>query len=120
LRDLQKWELQFTNRFIDKTNHLNLTELIPSHWKEIKPAFSAGSYLTEVFDVSEIQTINEKYKSIAAKRVAATGIHARDSNNRRNFHLKNSLHAVNKKPRWMISEFNRYLRTVLVQPTQHH
>lgn len=56
--------------FIDKTNAINLAELIPSHWKKavIKPAFSAGSYLTEVFDMSEIQTINEKYKSIAAEK----------------------------------------------------
>ena len=34
----------------------------------IKPAFSAGSYLTEVFEISEIQAINEKYKSIAAEK----------------------------------------------------
>jgi glutathione synthase/RimK-type ligase-like ATP-grasp enzyme len=56
--------------FIDKTDALNLAELIPEHWKKavIKPAFSAGSYLTEVFEVSEIQAINEKYKSIAAEK----------------------------------------------------
>ncbi|MFV8334064.1 ATP-grasp domain-containing protein [Flavobacterium sp. GSP14] len=71
LRDLQKLGVTILPTvFIDKTNHLNLTEVIPSHWKKavIKPAFSAGSYLTEVFDVSEIQTINEKYKSIAAEK----------------------------------------------------
>nr|WP_309760795.1 hypothetical protein [Flavobacterium sp.] len=71
LRDLQKLGVTILPTvFIDKTNHLNLTELIPSHWKRavIKPAFSAGSYLTEVFDVSEIQTINEKYKSIATEK----------------------------------------------------
>jgi glutathione synthase/RimK-type ligase-like ATP-grasp enzyme len=56
--------------FIDKTDALNLTELIPSHWNKavIKPAFSAGSYLTEVFEVSEIQAISDKYKSIAAEK----------------------------------------------------
>lgn len=56
--------------FIDKTNHLNLAELIPSRWKKavIKPAFSAGSYLTEVFEKSEIQALNEKYKNIAAEK----------------------------------------------------
>jgi glutathione synthase/RimK-type ligase-like ATP-grasp enzyme len=56
--------------FIDKTNNLNLTELIPADWNKavIKPAFSAGSYLTEVFEKSEIQAISDKYKSIAAKK----------------------------------------------------
>ncbi len=71
LRDLQKLGVTILPTvFIDKTNHLDLTELIPSHWKRavIKPAFSAGSYLTEVFDVSEIQVINEKYKSIATEK----------------------------------------------------
>lgn len=71
LRDLQKLGVTILPTvFIDKTNHLNLTELIPSHWKKavIKPAFSAGSYLTEVFDVSKIQAITEKYKSIATEK----------------------------------------------------
>ena len=71
LRDLQKLGVTILPTvFIDKTNQLNLTEVIPSHWKKavIKPAFSAGSYLTEVFDVSEIHAINEKYISIAAKK----------------------------------------------------
>ena len=56
--------------FIDKTANLNLAELIPAHWKKavIKPAFSAGSYLTEVFEISEIQAISEKYKSIAVEK----------------------------------------------------
>lgn len=56
--------------FIDKTDHLNIAELIPAHWKKavIKPAFSAGSYLTEVFKVSQSQEISEKYKSIAAEK----------------------------------------------------
>ena len=71
LRDLQKLGVTILPTvFIDKTNHLNLTEVIPSHWRKavIKPAFSAGSYLTEVFDVSEIQAINKKYKSIATEK----------------------------------------------------
>lgn len=44
--------------------------MIPSHCKRvvIKPAFSAGSYLTDVFDVSEIQAISKKYKSIATEK----------------------------------------------------
>ena len=73
LRDLQQQQQGITilpTVFIDKTNSLDLTELIPSHWKKavIKPAFSAGSYLTEVFEVSEIDAISEKYKSIAAEK----------------------------------------------------
>jgi glutathione synthase/RimK-type ligase-like ATP-grasp enzyme len=56
--------------FIDRTNSLNLTKLIPSHWKKavIKPAFSAGSYLTEVFKVRDIQKINSDYKKIAQEK----------------------------------------------------
>lgn len=56
--------------FIDKTDNLNLEKLIPSHWKKavIKPAFSAGSYLTEVFEVSDIANINERYAAIAPQK----------------------------------------------------
>ena len=56
--------------FIDKTNHLNLSQLIPSHWKKavIKPAFSGGAYLTTVFEVSEIATINDQYKVFAQEK----------------------------------------------------
>lgn len=56
--------------FIDKTNQLNLAEIIPLHWKKavIKPAFSAGSYLTEVFDVTDIQEINKKYATTASEQ----------------------------------------------------
>ncbi|MEZ7504440.1 RimK family alpha-L-glutamate ligase [Flavobacterium sp. Arc2] len=56
--------------FIDKTNTLNLKELIPSHWKKavLKPAFSAGSYLTEVFETAEVDKINTQYKIIASEK----------------------------------------------------
>nr|WP_314896873.1 hypothetical protein [uncultured Flavobacterium sp.] len=56
--------------FIDKTDNLNLAERIPSHWKKavIKPAFSAGSYLTEVFEISDIPKINKQYATIASDR----------------------------------------------------
>lgn len=56
--------------FIDKTNELKLSKIIPSHWKKavIKPAFSGGSYLTEVFEVSNISAINTNYASIAAEK----------------------------------------------------
>jgi len=54
--------------FIEKTDLLNIEDLMPPHWEKavIKPAFSGGSYLTEVFDVLDIQQINEKYHPIAA------------------------------------------------------
>lgn len=56
--------------FIEKTANLNLAERIVPHWKKavIKPAFSAGSYLTEVFEVTNIQEINEQYKAIASEK----------------------------------------------------
>lgn len=56
--------------FIDKTNNLNLAALIPTHWKKavIKPAFSAGSYQTEVFEVTNIEKINRDYQNIASEK----------------------------------------------------
>lgn len=56
--------------FIDKTNTLNLRTLLPSHWKKavLKPAFSAGSYQTTVFEIGDIDTINSEYHSIAAEK----------------------------------------------------
>ncbi|TRX00148.1 ATP-grasp domain-containing protein [Flavobacterium gawalongense] len=71
LREMEKQGvLILPTVFIDKTDNLNLAELIPSHWEKavIKPAFSAGSYLTEVFEVSHTQEINEKYKGIASEK----------------------------------------------------
>lgn len=57
-------------QFIKKTNNFNLKETLPKHWKKavIKPAFSAGSYLTEVFKTDEIDLISEKYKSLASQK----------------------------------------------------
>lgn len=90
--------------FIDKTNNLNLKELIPTHWQKavIKPAFSAGSYLTEVFETAEAEKINTQYKTIASEKelllqqfmpeiqtVGETSII---------FFNKKFSHAVNKKP----------------------
>ena len=56
--------------FIDKTDHLDLAKRIPSHWKKavIKPAFSAGSYLTEVFEVANSTEINQQYAAIALEK----------------------------------------------------
>ncbi|MFE3867870.1 RimK family alpha-L-glutamate ligase [Flavobacterium sp. LS2P90] len=71
LREMEKQGISILPTvFIDKRNSLNLAELIPSHWKKavIKPAFSAGSYLTEVFDVADIQKINADYKNLAQEK----------------------------------------------------
>lgn len=56
--------------FIDKTNSLNLQEIIPSNWQKsvIKPAYSAGSYQTSVFEISDIEKINQAYHPIAAEK----------------------------------------------------
>ena len=56
--------------FIDKTNALDMRKLIPSHWKKavVKPAFSAGSYQTEVFETADVDKINSQYQSIAAEK----------------------------------------------------
>jgi glutathione synthase/RimK-type ligase-like ATP-grasp enzyme len=71
LREMEKQGiLILPTLFIDKTDQLNLKEIIPSHWKKavIKPAFSAGSYLTEVFDVEAIDQINTQYQNIAQEK----------------------------------------------------
>jgi glutathione synthase/RimK-type ligase-like ATP-grasp enzyme len=71
LREMEKQGITILPTvFIDKTDNLNLAERIPSHWKKavIKPAFSAGSYLTEVFERSDIPKINEQYKTIASEK----------------------------------------------------
>jgi glutathione synthase/RimK-type ligase-like ATP-grasp enzyme len=71
LREMEKQGISILPTvFIDKTNSLDLSELIPSHWKKavIKPAFSAGSYLTEVFEVRDIQKINNDYKNLAEEK----------------------------------------------------
>ncbi|EIA08175.1 RimK family alpha-L-glutamate ligase [Flavobacterium frigoris] len=56
--------------FIDKTSQLDLHKIMPSHWKKavIKPAFSAGSYQTEVFELADIEKINTEYKNIASQK----------------------------------------------------
>ena len=71
LKDLQE---QGTNiiptLFQEKTNSLDLKAIIPNNWKKIviKPAFSAGSYLTTLFDSSDIENINSKYTPIASEK----------------------------------------------------
>lgn len=69
LRTLEKQGIKILPTiFIEKTNHLDLTQMLPKSWKKavIKPAFSAGSYLTEVFEADNLAAINKKYQPIAA------------------------------------------------------
>ncbi|WP_035673703.1 RimK family alpha-L-glutamate ligase [Flavobacterium sp. 83] len=71
LREMEKREIKILPTvFIDKTSNLDLAMLIPTKWKKavIKPAFSAGSYLTEVFERSDIPRINKQYKTIASEK----------------------------------------------------
>jgi len=71
LRDLERQGINIIPTvFIEKTNDLQLHTLLPKHWKKavIKPAFSAGSYLTEVFTVDEATSISAKYQPIASEK----------------------------------------------------
>ncbi|OAB28928.1 hypothetical protein SAMN05444395_102338 [Flavobacterium fryxellicola] len=71
LREMQQQGIAILpTLFIDKTDHLDLAKRIPSHWKKavIKPAFSAGSYLTEVFEVANSPEIDKQYAPIALEK----------------------------------------------------
>lgn len=72
LKNLQKKGIKIIPTiFVNKTNVLSLKDLIPENWKKvvIKPAFSAGSYQTEVFEITDnytlIEEINSKFSKIA-------------------------------------------------------
>ncbi len=90
--------------FIEKTAQLNLADIIPAHWKKavIKPAFSAGSYLTEVFEISEIEEINHKYQLISKEKDLLLQEFkpeiATEGETSFIFFNKKFSHAVNKKP----------------------
>lgn len=71
LRDLEQQGIAtIPTLFIDKTPNLNLSEIIPSHWKKvvIKPAFSGGSYQTTLFNIANTAEINDEYKNIASEK----------------------------------------------------
>ena len=71
LRDLQNLGFDIIpTLFLDKTETLNLSEIIPKSWKKavIKPAFSGGSFQTKVFDVVDIEEINIEYRQIANQK----------------------------------------------------
>lgn len=50
--------------FLEKNSTSNLHDLIPKSWEKmvIKPAFSAGSYLTKLIDRTEIESIQTEFK----------------------------------------------------------
>jgi glutathione synthase/RimK-type ligase-like ATP-grasp enzyme len=105
LRDMEKQGITILPTvFIDKTNSLDLAELIPSHWKKavIKPAFSAGSYLTEVFEVNDVQIINSDYISLAQEKELLLQEFMPEIQTAGEtsfiFFNKKFSHAVNKKP----------------------
>jgi len=105
LRDMEKQRIKILPTvFLDKTDKLDLDKVMPAHWKKavIKPAFSAGSYQTEVFESKDAQRINTAYKKIASEKelllqefmpeiqtLGETSII---------FFNKKFSHAVNKKP----------------------
>lgn len=105
LRDLEKQGIQIIpTLFINKTNHLNLKKIIPQHWKKavIKPAFSGGSYLTEVFEINEIENINQRYQPIAIKKELLLQEFMPEIKTEGEtsfiFFNKKFSHAINKKP----------------------
>lgn len=71
LKDLEKLGIKILpTLFINKTDRLDLSINIPHYWKKavVKPAFSAGSFQTEVFEVADIAKINQQYQPIAAEK----------------------------------------------------
>ena len=90
--------------FIDKTNDLDLGKIISPQWKKavIKPAFSAGSYLTEVFEIEDVAAINTKFTPIAKQKELLLQEFAPQIQSFGEtsfiFFNKQFSHAVNKKP----------------------
>lgn len=126
LKDLQEKGVNIIpTLFQEKTNQLDLKAIIPKHWKKIviKPAFSAGSYLTEVFQANEIEVINSKYSSIANEKELLIQEFKQEITSLGEtsfiFFNKQFSHCVNKKPaendfRIQVQFGGKY---TLVQPT---
>ena len=65
LKDLEKEGITILPTiFLEKNSTSNLHDLIPKSWEKmvIKPAFSAGSYLTKLIDRTEIESIQNEFK----------------------------------------------------------
>ena len=71
LKDLDKLGIKIIPTvFINKTDNLDIATIIPKHWQKavIKPAYSAGSYQTQVFNASQTDTTNRNYQTIASEK----------------------------------------------------
>ena len=71
LRDLQKQGITLIPTiFQEKTAKLDLEKNITKNWSQIiiKPAFSAGSFQTKLFDFIDIDAINFEYQFITAEK----------------------------------------------------
>lgn len=71
LREMEKEGIKIIPTvFIDKTEKLNLSEIIPYYWKKavLKPAFSGGAYQTTVFETKDIDSISQEYQTIASEK----------------------------------------------------
>ncbi|WP_284652370.1 ATP-grasp domain-containing protein [Flavobacterium terrisoli] len=71
LRDLENQGIKILPTvFIDRTTSLDLANIIPENWSKavLKPAYSGGSYLTEVFEIAQLEQINTLYQPIAAEK----------------------------------------------------
>lgn len=65
LKELEKEGISILpSIFLEKNSTSNLHNVIPKSWEKmvIKPAFSAGSYLTKLIDRSEIESIQTEFK----------------------------------------------------------
>ncbi len=71
LKDLQAQGVEIIPTvFVPKNTRLDLSFLKDNNWEKavIKPAISAGSYLTKLFSWSETQDIEQEYAPIATER----------------------------------------------------
>lgn len=56
--------------FVTSTEDLDIAKILPEDWQQviIKPAVSAGSHLTTLFDAKEAATVSENYRNTANKQ----------------------------------------------------
>jgi glutathione synthase/RimK-type ligase-like ATP-grasp enzyme len=71
LRSLEERGIRIIpTRFIDRADRLDLSAVRDGGWAKavIKPAISANSYSTELFDVGDFRRVEQKYQGIARER----------------------------------------------------
>ncbi len=67
LQDLERSGINIIpSVFVPKAENVDLKSIIPTEWEKvvIKPAVSAGSYLTELFNSSEADLVSRRYSKI--------------------------------------------------------